>query len=298
MINGDAFSDEVKQRDARAAQAAAGAQAGLRRLQPGGAQAHRREAGVTYSSALKPIGAPFRSKSINLGNEQVSEVEIAPATDAEIEATRKVMGGEDFAAWVHALLDADLLAPGCRAVAYSYIGPELTYPIYRSGTIGKAKEDLERRPRALSATLARARRRRRLRQRQQGAGHAGVGGDSGRAALHQPLYRVMKEAGTHEGTAEQIARLFRDHLGARPHAARPTPRAASASTIWRCDPAVQARVTELWEPGDDREPDVALTDYAGFKRDFRVLFGFEVPGVDYDAAGRNRRRRSRGVESA
>ena len=163
---------------------------------------------------LKPIGATFRSKSINLGNDQIQQVEIAPATDAEIEATRKVMGGEDFVAWVQALLDADLLAKGCRAVAYSYIGPELTMPIYRSGTIGKAKEDLE------------AHDARRCRRRCASASAAAPGSASTRRwsrrrrrrsrwcrSTSALLYKVMKEAGTHEGTAEQIARLFRDHLG-------------------------------------------------------------------------------------
>src|SRR5581483_9106721 len=85
--------------------------------------------GASYSSVLKPLGQPFRSKSINLGNEQVVPVEIAPASETEVEATRKVMGGEDFAAWVRVLADAELLAPGCRALAYSYVGPALTFPI-------------------------------------------------------------------------------------------------------------------------------------------------------------------------
>ena len=195
--------------------------------------------GETWSSALKPIGAPYRSKSINLGNDTVNEVEIAPATAAEIEATRKVMGGEDFAAWTHALLDADLLAEGCRAVAYSYIGPELTYPIYRSGTIGKAKEDLEATTAALSATL---------RERVGGAAYVSVNKalvTQASAAIPvvplyiSALYRVMKEAGTHEGTAEQIARLFRDHL-----APGRTPTTDDAGRIRiddrEMDPAMQA----------------------------------------------------------
>ena len=159
VINGDAFSEAVKQ-ETLARVAASGVKLDCVVYSLAAPKRTDEKAGVTYNSALKPIGAPFRSQSINLGNDQIQQVEIPPATDAEIEATRKVMGGEDFAAWVHALLDADLLAKGCRVVAYSYIGPELTMPIYRSGTIGKAKEDLETQTAELSATLReRARRR-------------------------------------------------------------------------------------------------------------------------------------------
>ena len=142
VINGDAFSEAVKQ-ETLARVAASGVKLDCVVYSLAAPKRTDEEAGVTYNSALKPIGAPFSSQSINLGNDQLQQVEIPPATDAEIEATRKVMGGEDFGDWVHALLDADLLAKGCRVVAYSYIGPELTTPIYRSGTIGKAKEDLE-----------------------------------------------------------------------------------------------------------------------------------------------------------
>ena len=187
VINGDAYSEEVKQ-ETLARVAASGVKLDSVIYSLAAPKRTDEKAGATYSSALKPIGAPFSSPSINLGNDQIQQVEIPPATDAEIEATRKVMGGEDFAAWVNALLDAGVLAPGCRAVAYSYIGPELTMPIYRSGTIGRAKEDLEKETAALSRGDARTHRRCRLRQRQQGAGHAGVGGDSGGAALHQRCF--------------------------------------------------------------------------------------------------------------
>jgi enoyl-[acyl-carrier protein] reductase/trans-2-enoyl-CoA reductase (NAD+) len=235
--------------------------------------------GVTHTSVLKPIGAPFVSKSIGLGNDQVTTVELAPATDADVEATRKVMGGEDWALWLRALLDADLLAPGCRTVAYSYIGPELTYPIYRSGTIGKAKEHLEETARALTAELG---------PRVGGAAYVSVN----KALVTQAssaipvvplyislLYKIMKELGTHEGTGEQIARLFREHL-----APGRTPTLDAGGRIRVDDlemrPEVQQRVTALWGQVTS-ENLFALTDYAGFKQEFRALFGFEVPGVDY-----------------
>jgi enoyl-[acyl-carrier protein] reductase/trans-2-enoyl-CoA reductase (NAD+) len=278
VVNGDAFSREIKEqtidqlkKSGRRLDSVVYSLAAPKRVDSAD--------GVSYSSVLKPIGAPFRSKSINLGNEQVTAVEIGPASDAEVEATRKVMGGEDFAAWVRALADADLLAHGCRAVAYSYIGPALTFPIYRSGTIGKAKEDLERTTRELSALLS---------ARVGGAAYVSVN----KALVTQAssaipvvplyislLYKVMKGAGTHEGTAEQIARLTRDHL-----APGQTPRTDAEGRIrlddLELDAAVQARVDALWAEVTTENLG-ALSDYAGFRTDFRRLFGFEVPGVDY-----------------
>jgi enoyl-[acyl-carrier protein] reductase / trans-2-enoyl-CoA reductase (NAD+) len=279
VVNGDAFSEAVKQQTLGRVKAS-GVKLDLVIYSLAAPKRTDDKTGVSYNSALKPIGAPFRSPSINLGNDQIQQVEIGPASNDEIEATRKVMGGEDFAAWVNALLDADLLAKGCRAVAYSYIGPELTMPIYRSGTIGKAKEDLEARTAALSAALC---------DRLGGAAWVSVNKalvTQASAAIPvvplyiSALYKVMKEAGTHEGTAEQIARLFRDHLGP---GRTPVTDAAGRIRIddREMDPAVQARVGALWKTVTS-ENLMTTTDYAGFKHDFRVLFGFEVPGVDYD----------------
>jgi enoyl-[acyl-carrier protein] reductase/trans-2-enoyl-CoA reductase (NAD+) len=278
FVNGDAYTNEVKaqtiellkQRGAKL-DSIVYSLASPKRTDP--------KTGVTHTSVLKPLGAPFVSKSIGLGNDQVQTVELAPATDADVEATRKVMGGEDWELWVRALLDAGLIAEGCRTVAYSYIGPELTYPIYRSGTIGKAKEHLEATARALTTELA---------GRLGGAAYVSVN----KALVTQAssaipvvplyisiLYKVMKAAGTHEGTGEQIARLFRDHL-----APGRTPAFDDGGRIRVDDlemaPAVQQRVSELWGQVTT-ENLFALTDYAGFKQEFRSLFGFEVPGIDY-----------------
>jgi enoyl-[acyl-carrier protein] reductase/trans-2-enoyl-CoA reductase (NAD+) len=279
VVNGDAFSDEIKQQTIGLLRKAG------RKLDVVvyslAAPKRTGADGASWSSVLKPLGAPFRSKSINLGNDQVTEVEIAPASDAEVEATRKVMGGEDFAAWVRALADADLLARGCRAVAYSYIGPELTFPIYRSGTIGKAKEDVEKTTMELSALLA---------ARVGGAAYVSVN----KALVTQAsaaipvvplyislLYKVMKAAGTHEGTAEQMARLFADHLGPGR-----TPRTDAEGRIrlddLELEPDIQARVSALWREVTTENLST-LADYAGFRTGFRNLFGFEVPGVDYAA---------------
>jgi len=278
VVNGDAFSEAVKQ-EVLARVAASGVKLDLIVYSLAAPKRTDESTGTSWNSALKPIGAPFKSQSINLGNDQIQQVEIAPATDAEIEATRRVMGGEDFAAWVEALLAADLVAKGCRVVAYSYIGPELTMPIYRSGTIGKAKEDLEARTAALAAAL---------RERVGGGAWVSVNKalvTQASAAIPvvplyiSALYKVMNEAGTHEGTAEQIARLFRDHLGPGR-----TPATDDAGRIRiddrEMDPAVQARVVEMWKTVTS-ETLMSAIDYAGFKHDFRVLFGFEVPGVDY-----------------
>jgi enoyl-[acyl-carrier protein] reductase/trans-2-enoyl-CoA reductase (NAD+) len=279
VINGDAFSDGVKQ-EALARVAASGVKLDSVVYSVAAPKRVDAKTGANYSSTLKPIGAPFRSASINLGNDQIQQVEIQPASAEEIEATRKVMGGEDLADWVDALMAADLLAKGCRVVAYSYIGPELTMPIYRSGTIGRAKEDLEAKTAALSAAL---------RDRLGGAAWVSVNKalvTQASAAIPvvplyiSALYKVMKAAGTHEGTAEQIARLFRDHLAP---GRTPTTDAGGRIRIddREMDPTVQARVSELWKTVTT-ENLMSATDYAGFKHDFRVLFGFEVPGVDYD----------------
>ena len=206
-------------------------------------------------------------------------VALEPATEAEVAATVKVMGGEDWALWMKALAAEDLLGEGCRTVAYSYLGPELTYPIYRSGTIGKAKEHLERTAAALDAELG-----------------ARLGGGAfvsvNKALVTQassaipvvPLYisilfKVMKEMGTHEGTIEQIVRLYRDHL-----APGRTPARDEGGRIRLDDrelaPEVQRAGLALWNAVTN-ESLFATTDYAGFKHEFRELFGFEVAGIDY-----------------
>ncbi len=280
VVNGDAFSREVKQQTL-AHLKNIGARLDLVVYSLAAPKRTDPSTGTSYSSVLKPIGAPFRSKTVNLGNEQVTAVEIAPASDAEIEATRKVMGGEDFADWMHALDQAGLLARGCRAVAYSYVGPALTFPIYRSGTIGKAKEDLEAKTRQLSDWMA---------ERVGGSAYVAVmKGLVTQASAAIPvvplyislLYKVMKEAGTHEATAQQIARLFRDHLAP---GVRPT---VDDEGRIRLDdrelaPSVQAEVSARWDQITTGNL-AALSDYASFRTDFRRLFGFEVPGVDYAA---------------
>ncbi|HXI55602.1 MAG TPA: enoyl-ACP reductase FabV [Polyangia bacterium] len=277
-INGDAYSDEIKQQTIKLLQERKAkldcvvySLASPKRVDP--------STGVGYMSVLKPLGEVYRNKTINLMNDQLTTVELTPATEADIEATRKVMGGEDWELWMRALIDAGVVAKGCRTVAYSYVGPVLTYPIYRSGTIGKAKEHLEETALSLDRTM-----------REQFGGGAYVSVNKAlvtQASAAIPvvplyisiLYKVMKAKGKHEGTAAQILRLFETHLGPGR-----TPVLDAAGRIrvddWEMDPDVQKATEALWDQVTS-ENLLTLTDYAGFKQEFRSLFGFEIPGIDY-----------------
>ena len=279
-INGDAFSHEVK----RQALEALGARFGKLDLLVYSLAAPRREDGdgeTVWESVLKPIGAPHAGKVIDLRSETVEERAMEPASAEEIASTVKVMGGEDWAAWVEALREADLLAGGFRTVAFSYVGPAVTNAIYRSGTIGRAKEHLEATARELTDAL-----------------EAHCGGEArvsiNRAVVTQAsaaipavslymsiLLKVIRARGVDEGPVEQIARLLRDHIG--PGA---TPALDEEARIRLDDremePAVQAEVAALWERVSTENLG-ELSDFAGYRRDFRRLFGFEVDGIDYAA---------------
>lgn len=277
-INGDAFSLEVKAQTVAA----------LRRLGPidlfvYSLAAPRRHAadGRIYTSALKPIGSPYVGKAFDLRGEAVVSASIGMADDEEIEGTIKVMGGEDWAEWTDLLLREGLLAPGARTIAYSYIGPEVTAPIYRHGTIGRAKEHLEATAHDLDA---------RLREHLQGGAWVSVNKavvtQASSAIPAVPLYMsalfgVMKRRGLHEGPAEQIVRLFGEHL-----APGMTPRTDEERRIRLDDremqPEVQAEVAALWERVTT-ENFRTITDYDAYHRYFRRLFGFDVPGIDYAA---------------
>jgi enoyl-[acyl-carrier protein] reductase / trans-2-enoyl-CoA reductase (NAD+) len=276
-INGDAFSAEVKQQVVAALKERYGP---LDVLVYSLAAPRRTDAqGNTWQSTLKPIGAPYTGKSFDLRNDTIVEASLEPATAEEIEATVKVMGGEDWQEWVELLWSEGLLAPGFRTVAYSYIGPEVSSAIYRYGTIGKAKEDLERTAHTLHKLL----------QDDAGGGawvsvNKGVVTQASSAIPAVPLYmsvlfRVMKEQGVHEGTIEQIVRLFDDHLGPGRKPATDEERRIRIDDR-EMAPAVQTVVSEVWEQlnADNLHE---LTDYEGYRHDFRRLFGFDVEGIDY-----------------
>jgi enoyl-[acyl-carrier protein] reductase/trans-2-enoyl-CoA reductase (NAD+) len=277
-INGDAFSDAIKEQTIALIKADLGqvdaviySLASPRRTHP--------KTGITHSSTLKPVGAPFTAKTVNTDKGTVTDITIEPANEQEIADTVTVMGGEDWEMWITALESAGVLADGALTVAYSYIGPDLTWAIYRNGTIGRAKEDLE-------ATAGRL-------QKRLGAkgGHAFVSVNKAlvtQASSAIPvvplyismLYKIMKAAGTHEGCIEQIYRLFADRL------AQGAPAVDEAGRIriddWEMRPEIQKAVAEIW-PLATTENLEALTDIAGYRTEFLKLFGFGLPGVDYEA---------------
>jgi enoyl-[acyl-carrier protein] reductase/trans-2-enoyl-CoA reductase (NAD+) len=235
--------------------------------------------GETLKSVLKPIGETYHGRTLDTDRALVTDVTIEPASEQETRETVAVMGGEDWEMWIDALASADLIAPGCRSVAYTYIGPKLTWPIYRDGTIGKAKEDLERAGRAIHATLA----------SRGGSAHVAVM----KAVVTQassaipvvPLYisllfRIMKEKGTHEGCIEQTHRLFeRMYASAQPETDE---KGRLRLDDWEMRDEVQREVDRLW-PTLTTENLNQLTDFKGYQEEFLKLFGFGLPGVDYDA---------------
>jgi enoyl-[acyl-carrier protein] reductase/trans-2-enoyl-CoA reductase (NAD+) len=279
-VNGDAFSDTVK-RETLAILRKEMAPVDLVIYSLASPKRTHPETGTVHDSVLKPIGAAYTNKTIELDSEKVSEVTIAPATEKEIADTIAVMGGDDWRRWMRALADENLLARGARTLAYSYIGPELTWPIYRDGTIGMAKKDLEAAAKEIDAEL-----------QQRLGGHAWV--SVNKAVVTQasaaipvvPLYisllfKVMKAKGTHEAPLEQMRRLFFDQL-ADGHEVKTDEERRPRVDDLEMRPEVQKEVAALW-PQVTSENLHALTDFAGYKREFRNLFGFEVEGEDYDA---------------
>jgi enoyl-[acyl-carrier protein] reductase/trans-2-enoyl-CoA reductase (NAD+) len=229
---------------------------------------------------LKPIGQKFTNKTVDFHTGKVSEVSIEPCNEDDIANTIAVMGGEDWAMWMDALKNENLLAPGATTVAYSYIGPSLTEAVYRKGTIGRAKDDLEATAFTITDSLK------------------SIGGQAyvsvNKALVTQAssaipviplyislLYKIMKEEGIHEGCIEQIQRLYQDRL-------------YTGSTVptddkgririddWEMREDVQAKVAKLWlEATTETLPGIG--DLAGYKNDFNNLFGFGFEGVDYKA---------------
>lgn len=280
-LNGDAFSNEMKAETLDRLKADFGkigtlvySIAAPRRIHP--------NTGGSHESVLKPIGAPYTGKTINLNREVITPVTIDPATEQEISDTIAVMGGEDLEMWIDALADANLLAPEVTVVAYTYIGSSLTWPIYRDGTIGRAKDDLKTRVDALDQRLA-----------DQLGGNAYISVNKAvvtQASAAIPvvplyvsiLYDIMNAKGINEAPIGQMRRLFSEHLGPglQPH--------LDSERYIRLDdrelqPEVTDAVTERWAQ-IDTDNLLELSDYAGFRRRFRNLFGFEVEGVDYDDA--------------
>jgi enoyl-[acyl-carrier protein] reductase/trans-2-enoyl-CoA reductase (NAD+) len=290
-LDGDAFSAETKAAAAAALREAA-AEAGIApkvdlivyslaspvRTDP--------RDGVMYRSVIKPIGGAYSGRTVDMFSGEIRDSGAEAASEEEIAATVKVMGGEDWELWIEALERESLLSPSARTVAYTYLGPELSWPIYRDGTIGRAKQDLERAAGAINAKLA------------AGGGGAWVSVNKAvvtRASAVIPiiplyiscLFKVMKEKGLHEGCMEQIIRLYRDRLY--------TDEAARDPARVPVDEAHRIRIDD-WEMRDDVQEEVlrrlngatadtlpGLGDVAGFRHDFLEAHGFDVAGVDYEA---------------
>lgn len=278
-INGDAFSHEVKRQTLESIKnrldqvdVVIYSLASPRRTDP--------DTGETYQAELRPIGEIYDGKSIDLNREIINEVSVEPATEAGIRGTVGVMGGDDLHLWSQALLDAGLLADGARVIPFSYIGPALTWAIYRSGTIGRAKEHLEETTKKVNSQLASA-----------------VGGEAlvsvNKAVITQAsaaipvvplyislLYRIMRERSLHEDPIHQMVRLFRDHIGPGRTPAVDEEQRIRLDDLELGEP-VQREIESVW-PTITTENFRDLTDYDTYKRGFRQLFGFEVDGVAYD----------------
>ncbi|MCO7724780.1 trans-2-enoyl-CoA reductase family protein [Myroides odoratimimus] len=276
-INGDAFSDEIKKetielikKDLGQVDLVVYSLASPRRTHP--------KTGVAYASVLKPIGEPFTNKTVDFHTGVVSNISIDPVKEqSDIDNTIAVMGGEDWKFWIEDLKAAGVLANGAKTVAYSYIGPELTYPIYRNGTIGMAKNDLEATVPVINDLL----------KDLNGVSYVSVNKalvtQSSSAIPVVPLYisllyKVMKEKNIHEGCVEQMQRLFADRLYGGNLALDTEGRIRVDD--WEMREDVQSAVAKLWEEVTSENIE-AISDLAGYRKDFFNLFGFEFDSIDY-----------------
>jgi enoyl-[acyl-carrier protein] reductase/trans-2-enoyl-CoA reductase (NAD+) len=277
-INGDAFSDEIKEKTIDLIKKDLGkidmviySLASPRRLHP--------KTGVAYNSVLKPIGSPFTNKTIDFHSGVVSEVAIQPASEDEINDTITVMGGEDWEMWMQSLKSAGVLESGVKTVAYSYIGPELTHAIYTNGTIGKAKEHLDYSSKVITDQIKDI----------DGKAYVSVN----KALVTQAssaipvvplyisiLYKIMKEKGLHEGCIEQAYRLFAERLYSNSLTLDDAGRIRIDDWEMRSD--VQQEVIPAWEKITTENVN-SLSDLEGYRSDFFKLFGFGFKDVNYDS---------------
>jgi len=277
-INGDAFSDDVKERAIAAIKADMG-QVDLVVYSLASPRRQHPKTGEVFTSTLKPIGKSVRQTGIDTDKQVLKQFDIEAATQEEVDGTVAVMGGEDWQMWIDALHGAGVLAPGAKTTAFTYIGERITHDIYWDGTIGQAKKDLDKKVLAIRETLA------------------AEGGDARVSVLKavvtqasaaipvMPLYlgllfKVMKADGSHEGCIEQLDLLFRESLYGD------TPRLDQEGRL-RADyrelrPEIQDQVSELWENISDENLQ-EVSDMAGYREEFLKLFGFEIDGVDYEA---------------
>jgi len=272
-INGDAFSKEVKEETIATIKEDLGqvdlvvySLASPRRTDP--------VTGEVYKSVLKPIEQSFTARTLDTDQDEVREVTITPAEGDEAAHTVKVMGGEDWELWMAALSEAGVLAPGAKSVAYSYLGPKITWPVYTNGTIGQAKKDVERAAAAITAAYD---------CEAYVAVNKAVVTQASSAIPVVPLYisilfKIMKARGNHEDCIEQMVRLLNERLYG--DALELDEAGRIRLDDWEMEPEIQAAVAEIWPlitSGNLRE----LADYSGYQRNFLTLFGFGLEGVDY-----------------
>ena len=277
-INGDAFSNEIKQQTIDLIKADLGqidlviySLASPVRLHP--------TTGVLHRSVLKPIGQSFTNNTVDFHSGKVSSVTIEACSGDDIENTVIVMGGEDWSMWMDALKENNLLAEGATTVAYSYIGSSLTEAVYRNGTIGRAKDDLENTAFSITESL----------KNLNGKAYVSVN----KALVTQAssaipviplyiafLYKIQKAEGTHEGCIEQIERLYSKRLYAN-GVVPVDEKGRIRIDDWEMNDNVQVQIAELWAKADTENlPE--LGDLVGYRKDFYNLFGFDVAGVDYE----------------
>ncbi len=276
-INGDAFSNEIKQQTIDLIKADLGqvdmviySLASPVRMHP--------VTGVLHRSVLKPIGQTFSNKTVDFHTGLVSQVTIEPANQDDIDNTVVVMGGEDWKMWIDALKNAGVLANGATTIAYSYIGPEVTEAVYRKGTIGRAKDDLEATAFKITDDL----------KSLNGKAYVSVN----KALVTQAssaipviplyislLYKIMKAEGVHEGCIEQIQRLFEQRL----YTGKEVPtddKGRIRIDDWEMRDDIQDRIKTLWDKATTENLS-EIGDLVGYKQDFLNLFGFGFEGVDY-----------------
>ncbi|GIU22981.1 enoyl-[acyl-carrier-protein] reductase [NADH] [Shewanella colwelliana] len=280
-LNGDAFSHEAKQKAIELIKQDLG-QVDMVVYSLASPVRKLPDSGELIRSSLKPIGETYTATAVDTNKDLIIETSVEPATEQEIQDTVTVMGGEDWELWINALADAGVLAPNCKTVAYSYIGTELTWPIYWHGALGKAKMDLDRAAHALNDQLSTT------------GGSANVAvlksvvTQASSAIPVMPLYiamvfKKMREAGLHEGCQEQINRMFNERLF-RADGNAPSVDDANRLRLddWELKEEIQQHCRDLW-PSVTTENLSELTDYREYKEEFLKLFGFGVASVDYEA---------------
>lgn len=277
-INGDAFSDEIKTQTIDKIKADLGkvdlviySLASPRRTDP--------DTGLVYKSTLKPVGQAYTTKTYDTDKDLVHEINLEPANQDEIDQTVKVMGGEDWERWLKQLAAAGVLSEGCKTTAYTYIGKELTWPIYGQATIGLAKEDLDRAAAEIIGSLSN------LKVEANVSSLKALVTQASSAIPVMPLYisliyKVMKEEGTHEGCIEQIAGLYNTCLYGNSETLDELNRYRMDGK--ETNDETQAKIKVLWDQVEQHNFH-ELSDYKGYNTEFLNLFGFKIQGVDYEA---------------